>query len=678
MQIVRKMEFIKWPIFQFAVFLWLFSGPLPCFPHSLAHANSAETDSALEAYPLMGRLEREFAKLELKLRVPLIDFEVLEGVNLGFRYYLESYPSGVSNKHTRIDRYQFNIDVNPGDWIEELSSPIGFGIRRGTELLFARQFASQQEALLQAPYHIPQIPLNAKIARERLNPGDFVAFKANLRFLLSLSTDVVLYKQLMARGATHALIQGEFLVHIFRMEDNRLRIKFFALRGRQAGAKAGIGLGPDFEILGVRIVDRRIRRLFELSVFEIERLANTSDLFLTDYVFDLNSPDAAQAYDDLMFKKLLLKEVTLTNPWQNRKKLGDQLLTDLTEVDNLYREDLDLPLEERRIIRLFQGVNTISARKGSHRFGAFLVSYRASLAQATNRLIAFNHGDEFSRFIFQTYERRSRSRLLFNLFGAEDTIRSGLLLTENKQGHVEDFLAFVLGREREFKNLSERTYRWLRQYVESLLPERIYREIDWPTWDFSQGKVINVFFKSELFLNPESFFLGEHYSRFELAEILRETLREFGRPRANPRSESLYQEPSVTDWTEEFEPDIWAIVDYLSVIFSRQSSPQRRYDAYQYLRHYDLFHEVGAHYLIRLIPTEYQDEVLKYNLILVGEGQPDLRFFYGHFSQESIYETLLYVQDIIERREFRLRHYLDEDGGYRLPHSQLLICCDQP
>ncbi len=641
-----------------------------------AHGEISEEEGVLSSYPLMGRLEREFSKLELKLSLPLIDFEVLEGVDLGFRYELESYPTGFSNQYTRIDRYRFNVGIDPGAWIEDLSSPIGFRIRKGSELYFARQFSSQKEALLQKPYHYPQIPINARIAREQLNPGDFVAFKADLSFLIRLYRGTYLHEFLRAYGSTHALLRGEFLVHIFRMEEDRLRIKFFALRGRQAGIEAGLGVSPDLEIFGINVVDRRIRRVIELSSLKLDALANVSDLFLVDYVFDLRNQDAIQAYDDLMLKKLILKDLALSHPWKSRRDLGHQLLTDLEAVENIYLEDLELPIEQRRIVRLFQGANTISAQRGRQRIGAYLASYTGSLAHATNHLLSFKSDQEFVNFIFKTYEKRSRVRFLFNLFGSDDLIRSGLLLAASPERQPERFLAFVAGREREFKNLTERRYRQLRRYVQTLLPRELEELIEWPDWDFSEGKVINVFFQSEIFLNPESFFLGESYSRNELAAILRSTLREMGRPKAQPQGGSHYHDGGAMDWIEEYESDIWAMVDYLSVIFSRVATPQVRYRAYLSLRSYDLFHEVGAHYLIRLIPPEKYGEVLKYNLVLVGEGQPDLRFFYGEFSQEKIYQTLLYIQDIIANRKFSLRHYIDENGEYRLPQNQIIRCCE--
>ncbi|MCX7977596.1 MAG: hypothetical protein N2578_01190, partial [Bdellovibrionaceae bacterium] len=96
------------------------------------------------------------------------------------------------------------------------------------------------------------IPVTAQRAIERLNPGDFVAFNADLHFIVGTNTSIFTSTFLSAKGYLGYAVSGSFLVHLFRMKDNRMRVKFIAQRERGASSGANVGVSYPFEVVGVR------------------------------------------------------------------------------------------------------------------------------------------------------------------------------------------------------------------------------------------------------------------------------------------------------------------------------------------------------------------------------------------------------------------------------------------
>lgn len=129
----------------------------------------------LEPAKLAQTIKKEVAKQSIGANMNLVSADILDGVSAALKYRIQSEPSYVNGYYTRLDKYTFGVNINPGDIIEGLDVPVGFSINKNAEVIFARQFKSQAESLTAVPYSLKQLPLSAQTATRELDPGDFVS-----------------------------------------------------------------------------------------------------------------------------------------------------------------------------------------------------------------------------------------------------------------------------------------------------------------------------------------------------------------------------------------------------------------------------------------------------------------------------------------------------------------------
>ena len=155
-----------------------------CFGLSVA----AETSGLFELDLSFQRILKELSKQKIQGNLDLFSLDQIEGINLSLKYALSAEPSYLDGYYTRIDRYSLDTSLDPGDWFSDWPSPIGFHIGAGSEVLFARQFRTQGEALnvvKNPPYNLKHLPINSQNVIQNLKPGDFIGLTGKLNLLLS-------------------------------------------------------------------------------------------------------------------------------------------------------------------------------------------------------------------------------------------------------------------------------------------------------------------------------------------------------------------------------------------------------------------------------------------------------------------------------------------------------------
>ncbi|MEM9316539.1 MAG: hypothetical protein AAGA95_18135, partial [Pseudomonadota bacterium] len=82
-----------------------------------------------------------------------LTLDLLEGIVIGARYNARVQPSYRDGLFTRIDTYRFASEARPGDFLGR--TPLKVRFNRGSELLFAQQFASGQQARSPLSTYLP-------------------------------------------------------------------------------------------------------------------------------------------------------------------------------------------------------------------------------------------------------------------------------------------------------------------------------------------------------------------------------------------------------------------------------------------------------------------------------------------------------------------------------------------
>lgn len=605
------------------------------------------------------KIKKEIAKQEIGAGVTLINAEILDGISTSLRYRIESEPSYVDGYYTRFDRYQMRIKIDPSDYIEELDGPLGLRLEKNSEIIFARQFKNQKESLLSLPYTMKHLPLTAEKAVTRLVPGDFVAFQGRMAFVLSLGHDA-LAGDFNLGASTHAYISGEFMVHLFRMPDNKMRVKLIGVRGKGVGANAGADLSDDLEILGISIFDNKIERWLNLTPMDLRTNLGKHNVIMLDYVFDLNNPQAAQAYDSMMLHKVQLKDIKISNPNATRADLTREVLTNLVDVEEIALEDAHLAPELRRIDRLFKGSTEGITRDNRIKFGFNLWKFESERAYGQNKVLSYDKNDAPHKFILDTFTRYQKTRILFGLYGEENLMSTNVLFSATDDWVPHRFITTTVTHEMKMKDFSKKDFREIQRMVRETLGDEGFRQIDWKKWDFSKNPV-NAYFKQEVFFNPHALMNLIKLGRGSIAKSFEDYISKKGPSRALPTYGAQVYNLNVDPQFLDFTPDSQEIAKNLVVIMSPYKSVQERFDAFLELQKISIWRERGAGFLMSFIPLKERARLLKYTMTLTAKDAPIVDYSYGQFTEEKLYRSLMYIQNIINDRGFDLRFFENQN-----------------
>ena len=612
---------------------------------------------------LWERIVDEVAKKEIGGTVNLVSAEILNGISTSLQYRISSEPSYVGGYYTRIDKYTVNFNLNPGDFIEAFDFPIGMNIHKGSEIFFARQFKSQAESLVALPYTPLNLPFTAGNALKRLQPGDFVAFQADLSFIASIGHDFL--KGFFEAGAsTHAFISGEFIVHVFRMSDNKVRVKLIATRGRGVGANAGVNFGKDVHIIGISYVTEAVDRLINLNPLNLSASARKNDVIMLDYIFNLNNPEAVEAYNTLMLHKVQLKDVRIANPLASMQDLTQELLTDLTDIEKITQEDSSIPNVDRRIDRVFKGSLEGSSRDANIKFGFNFWKFEAGRAYAENKVLSFDNENLQHQFRLDTLSRYKKTKILFGLFGEETLFTSNLLFTSDKDWNPKRFVTLTTSAEIRAKEVSEKDFAEIQRIVRETIGESEFNNIDWQKWSRFSADKINGYFKQEVFFNPEALQALPQMSAEEIAQRFKEYVEVKGRPRSRPFFGGNGLWDYILPWIHSFTGDIGRVAEYLEVIVTPTKDVEQRFDAFESLQKIPIWKERGMGFLMSLLPDDKRNQLLRYEMVLSAKEMPTINYAFGSFAEEKLYRALIYIQYIINNRAFDLRQYTDGKGTF--------------
>ncbi|QDK39085.1 hypothetical protein [Bdellovibrio sp. NC01] len=623
-----------------------------------AHAGGLEF---LEPAKLAQKVKNLIAKQKIGATVNIVDAEVFDGLSAALKYKMQSEPSYVDGYYTRLDKYTLDVDANPGDFIDGNDLPLGFSIDHQSEIIFARQFKKQSESLTALPYTPKNLPLSAEQAIKNLNPGDFVAITGKLSLVLSLNGSAPLTAIGNASGSTHVYISGEFLIHTFRMPNNKLRLKLIAIRGKGGGADAGVTM-DNFKIVGFKWADHRIKSWINLDPLNLGINKDANNLFMLDYVFDLNNAQAAQAFDNLIHKKTRFSELAFINPISNSDAVKEDVLTDLTDVESITAEDHGLQPSQRRIDRVFKGSNDSISSGSSFKFGLNVLRFEAGSTYAQNKVVHIDRDEVEQKYILDSFQTSKKVNAIFGLFGDSSKIFTNMLFSSDDTWKPLDFVALTLGRELKMKNVSQRDFRKIQEHVREVIPASQYAKIDWKNWDFSKGQRVNGYFKNEIFFHPDSLRYMPSLDYQMAYSRLYNFIKERGYPRVPPHETSVYGDDQ--HGFERYEADISYIARSLAIVFNPGETSERRYQQFKLLKDFPLWQEYGGAFLLSLVPQDKLATLISYEMTFSAKGVETISFKFGNFAQEELYKSLMYIQQIITDRSFDLRLYTDENGEF--------------
>lgn len=619
---------------------------------NLAYANSGSVDEAMEKESkIMTRLREEIADLEVKFNLDFFDIDLFEGINLSSRYRYEVEPSYEAEYFSRIDKWRLRADVSVGDIIKN-SSPLHFNIRKDSEVVFVRQFKSKKDAMLAKPYSFDKLPVKAEVA-DKLEPGDFVSLPANMTVAFGATTNFGPAKVPGSAGVYY-VAHGQFLVHIYKMKDNKVRLKVIAERGASRGA--GTKIEADVEFAGISIVDRAIKRVFDLEFLDAGTSKGTGHQLIIDYVFDMNNEEARSAYDRILNSSFKFKDISIFSKNITHGNMENGLVATFEKAEDLVTKDLEV--ENKRVERLFKGFNDFSITRKKIKIGLILANFKKD-NQYTQNHIAFedDHGNK-EYFYYPTYTRNKKAKLKtwpFNFKEETETQLFGLAPTKSN-GESDYYSDFGLNYYRKDKSFNAEEQVKVHQILMDNLPLSLYEQINWEEWkEFDRKRNVRIFF--QVIFKANAFEEVKDLSRSQVEERILDYLEERDRIYTGKVSGifgGVWRRIFNTFTINKREAKRLA-KDIHSIISNDVLKGANKIKALLDLREKPIFRQLGVGFLASLLDQSHLGDKVYYEIKLVGTDVETLEISYGERGYSKLYEQLLQIHAALNNRSYDMR-----------------------
>jgi hypothetical protein len=631
------------------------------------------------------------AKIKSTNNIPTAD--IAKGLNSSGGYGFESSPS-LGGKYSGIDVWEVNTNAYPE--IFGLSNSTGIGASAGRQFTFIQQFSDRKSSLLRIPYDpMTKLPIKSdlffktKFNKETqqnepiIKDGDFIAFRAPLTLSIGKGSNFSVGPHFSLDATLSWTLAGEFDIHIFKMKNNQVRVKIIALKDDTRGGAIGLNL-MGFNRVGQLIMSR----LFDTNIFQINFAKTESDLFIADYIFNLNLAESRDMYDQLIGHKMKVLDIEAlgiqlktANPLARDATTQAHLIGDLDRLNDASSDDQEKPLSERRIIRVSNGKN----KTNSSNFGMKLNLFRAVKVsnQSTNSIskatvYAQDDHKANDKYILET-ETKNFSYDWFWLWGSQNVSSTSLLLKADTDFKPTNLLGFQLSRTKEDMTMSLTEFTDIKNAFTKTLPESVANIIQWPDWNFGSKKTVyNVYIQQNLLFTDHLFKANFDVSEKTIKDELLKIIKNYGMFRSYPmnlnpadrndadnvRYQAYMRKDYINAFAAEWEQLV--IPRYLSIVLNSNVTIEERYKAYSYLnKSVPLFSEINGALLLKLIPEKDLKNVIIAKLSMSARNQQTLEAYYPDkvsYETSNVFREITYQTQYILNRSFDLRNFMKEDG----------------
>ncbi|MCB0357598.1 MAG: hypothetical protein KDD40_11350, partial [Bdellovibrionales bacterium] len=251
--------------------------------------------------------------------------------DIGWKYAVE--PSYQDGFFSRFDKYPGRISVNPIQLIYKESN-LGVSLAANAELQFVRQYRDQKKALASLPYSPTKAPITSKKAIKELAVGDYASIIYRLSAFAGYGdnwSDFV--KSSMKVG--HSL-SSQYGAQVFRLRENHIRLRLFAERSNGPGFALKSKLDDDeFDLFSTDYINDAILKLIKSDFIEATKYSRQRELFLADFVINLNNEESKAAYDRVMKKIVDIRDrkYRVLNPLRSEDDIIKFLLEYTKELE---------------------------------------------------------------------------------------------------------------------------------------------------------------------------------------------------------------------------------------------------------------------------------------------------------------------------------------------------------
>lgn len=647
----------------------------------LGSANLANAQFLGDIFSLSenGWLKDQWQKLDISVNVginPDIDY-----VEAQARYHYKVQPAFVKGLHQRTDSWIGQISTDANSLILLDGTPFGVGGAIGAQATFSRLFKSKNEALTQKPYFLNRLPWTADKALASLKEGDAVRIEMFLDMALGLgkyggTATWSIYGSIdRSRGL-------RFLADVYRLKNNKVRLRLIGQRN-DGVTNMGVTAEPLRQLdFGTGILSRYINKWGTCHLLDLgTSLANIENLpldtLMLDYVFQLSNPEAVAAYNKTMDALYHLRYRELLNPWliiEGRKVASERIKTDLVfaanEAERVFTADKTISAQARRVDRIFKGVSQTAMNTGNAQTSC-LHLWNLQLVDASSRTMikAFDRNDIPTYQIFENLQVDSKQSILFSTWEASDRTSIGALFSASSDKGQNptslDDVVFTL--ERRDKDYRYSEYLSLKNYLSAILPNKTFSQIDWtaleqngPLKRTNVNSLYQIVFHQDALstipdLGNSGFYQRLYNYVFNFPN--RDYLTADREPNSNPEG------GLPTDPMGRFKWDLERMSASLELMFNKEGSNTDKLNAFTDLRENKLFRQLGAGFLMSLLPNEKADSLVSFRININGADNLNMTYKNSVPGLSPAYAAYSYIVALINDHAFDLRLQLDESGN---------------
>ncbi len=618
-------------------------------------------------------------KLKLKVKLDMVDQEYIhreyaQGFSASFEAV--SKPAFIKDYHQRLDIWSARINLGYND-------SFNIGTMVSTRITFSRLFKSKSDSIVM-PYLPTKVPFNSKDAKSKLVPGDAVRFEFSSNPYLGASHSESLNSNTKWGVGLNFYRGAYFLVDLYRIKDNRMRLRMIANRSR-LDARLNVGLSAtDYVDLGLGFLNSSLKRLFSCSPVRLSTTTNVFektpvDSMMADYVFDLNRPEGEKAFNELMQELIHLEYLKYLNFIYNHEKLGDLLNRQLEKIDQYFKKELHLSPEHRSVHRVFKGRTVTDFRSleldsNCFRLWDFTLF---SIRNASTDVRTYDEQEVPHDYNYYSASTNNKFTYVSNLYGTGqqftantlfngERIASGSNKIKVRPTSLSDLII-----TRQFLSLDHTSEDMghIKNYLKYTTPTYA-KDIKWGQFDLPHKKN-NAYFQVRWVFDPQ--FVSQISSLLakNATQVLKSRLEHY--IDRFPRKEYL-PAPNENDhmkqeWYGRYDMDIQIISEDLTIAFLDQKL-DRRVEALLRLQTNELFQYIGPGFLLSLIPHEQVENFVNFRLLAGAHKTDAISFEAGAPGPTNIYSSVEYILAAINDKQFDLRLQLNENGA---PYNCLLL-----
>ena len=291
--------------------------------------------------------------------------------------------------------------------------------------------------MLSIPYTPRNIPLKAKTAlSDRFKIGDYFLFRSSVGLVVSGDILALLGQTPWGFGVTGSyLMEGFYQLHIVRTDEDHIRLKILALRGKNTSGGVAFGYMNEFDVFSINSLNNQLEKIVNTRPLKITADYRRSKVFMVDYVLDLRDPAVVSAFESVIRKAGAFRNIKLTGPFWNIDLQRDILL-DLSPLENLYRRDLENG-EVERLKRNLQTTSEQSYFGFSVNAGNKLLGMKFEKGVSTAYMSVKQTSETDENYLLKSWSSDWEGRFLYSLGRSEkDESLNALFRADASYEHV--------------------------------------------------------------------------------------------------------------------------------------------------------------------------------------------------------------------------------------------------